>query len=259
MATKITFQDLINKQGLTTTLEELAKKYVKQETGKQLIETTKVAKLDGIEENAQVNKVESVSFNGVDATITGKKAAITADVVSSTELDEKVGDLNYIKESDISGTYATKTEVTSGLSNKLDSSVASTTYATKEEVKAYIEAGLIYMGEVETEADLTAKEATAKKGHFYNVKSDDINRVWNGETWDKMAPIVDISGKADTATVNTELAKKANTEDVARDYALKTELPSDYLTDEDLAEYYKNGDITITVCSDDAIRALFTE
>lgn len=258
MATqKINLSDLLNKQGLTTTLEELAKKYVAKETGKQLIETTKVEKLDGIEENAQVNKIETVNFNGTEAVISGKKATLTVDVVSSDDLDEKVGELDYIKEEDISGTYATKTELTNGLGNKLDSSTAATTYATKEEMKSYTESGLRYMGQVAKESDLTAKESGAKKGDFYDVQEDDINRVWNGESWDKMAPKVDISGKADTTTVNEELAKKANTTDIERDYAKKSELPSDYLTDEDLANYYKNGDITISICSDEDIRALF--
>ena len=46
--------------------------------GKDLIETSKITKLDGIEAGAQANVIEKISVNGVDVTIDkNKKAAIS--------------------------------------------------------------------------------------------------------------------------------------------------------------------------------------
>lgn len=72
--------------------------------------TTEKTKLGGIEEGAQVNKIEAISVNGVDATIEGKKATVTipeatkttSGVMSAADKSKLEGiaagaEVNYIK------------------------------------------------------------------------------------------------------------------------------------------------------------------
>lgn len=231
-------------------------KKVTAETGKQLIETTKVTKLDGIEEGAQVNEITEANL---ESKVTGKGFAKSSEIPTDYLTDEDLTD--YAKTTDIPSLdgYAKSTDIPD-VSGKLDSSVAESTYATKTEnglkqdksslgtdvaglgfikedalsglakstdipdvsgkvdrtelnnyvTKAENESAMHYCGEVQSESDLTAKEATAKQGDFYNVKDDDINRMWNGTTWDKMAPKVDISGKAD----RTDLPEALSTQEI---------------------------------------------
>ena len=61
--------------------------YVKKETGKSLIESTKITKLDGIAEGAQVNVIESIKVNGVAQTITSKAVDIAVPVADDTSIE----------------------------------------------------------------------------------------------------------------------------------------------------------------------------
>lgn len=60
---------------------------VKKETGKSLIADTKITKLDGIAEGAQVNVLESVKVNGVAQTITNKAVDIAVPVADNASIE----------------------------------------------------------------------------------------------------------------------------------------------------------------------------
>ena len=54
--------------------------------GKDLIETSKIQKLDGIEAGAQANVIEKISVNGVDVSIDENKRAIISDLATASNL-----------------------------------------------------------------------------------------------------------------------------------------------------------------------------
>ena len=54
--------------------------------GKDLIETSKIAKLDKIEAGAQANVIEKISVNGVDVSIDENKRAIISGLATSSDL-----------------------------------------------------------------------------------------------------------------------------------------------------------------------------
>ena len=54
--------------------------------GKDLIDTTKITKLDGIEAGAQANVIEKISVNGVDVTIDENKKAAIDGLATSSDL-----------------------------------------------------------------------------------------------------------------------------------------------------------------------------
>ena len=55
--------------------------------GKELIDTTKIQKLDKIEAGAQANVIEKISVNGVDVTIDGNKKAIISGLATDSDLN----------------------------------------------------------------------------------------------------------------------------------------------------------------------------
>ena len=65
--------------------------------GKDLIDTTKITKLDGIEAGAQANVIEKISVNGVDVTIDGNKRAIISDLATTSELSLLQGKVSTIE------------------------------------------------------------------------------------------------------------------------------------------------------------------
>ena len=65
--------------------------------GKDLIETSKITKLDGIEAGAQANVIEKISVNGVDVTIDENKRAIISDLATSSELSSLQGRVTEIE------------------------------------------------------------------------------------------------------------------------------------------------------------------
>ena len=54
--------------------------------GKDLIETSKIQKLDGIEAGAQVNVIEKISVNGVDVSVDENKKAIISGLATTSDL-----------------------------------------------------------------------------------------------------------------------------------------------------------------------------
>ena len=64
---------------------------------KDLIETSKITKLDGIEAGAQANVIEKISVNGVDVTIDKTKKAIISGLATTSELSSLQGRVSAIE------------------------------------------------------------------------------------------------------------------------------------------------------------------
>lgn len=62
---------------------------VKKETGKSLIADTKITKLDGIAEGAQVNVIEKITVNGEEQTATSKTIALESYKGDGTSIENK--------------------------------------------------------------------------------------------------------------------------------------------------------------------------
>ena len=65
--------------------------------GKDLIETSKIQKLDGIEAGAQANVIEKISVNGVDVTIGENKKAEISGLATTSDLGLLQGRVSTIE------------------------------------------------------------------------------------------------------------------------------------------------------------------
>lgn len=65
--------------------------------GKDLIETSKITKLDGIEAGAQANVIEKISVNGADVTIDETKKAIISGLATDSDLGILQGRVSTIE------------------------------------------------------------------------------------------------------------------------------------------------------------------
>lgn len=65
--------------------------------GKDLIETSKIQKLDKIEAGAQVNVIEKISVNGADVTIDENKKAIISGLATDSDLNLLQGRVSTIE------------------------------------------------------------------------------------------------------------------------------------------------------------------
>ena len=65
--------------------------------GKDLIETEKITKLDGIEAGAQANVIEKISVNGVDVTIGENKKAEISGLATTSDLGLLQGRVSTIE------------------------------------------------------------------------------------------------------------------------------------------------------------------
>ena len=70
---------------------------VKKETGKSLIADTKITKLDGIEENAQVNVIEKITVNGTEQTPTKKTIALESYKGDGTSIENNTNHTLSVK------------------------------------------------------------------------------------------------------------------------------------------------------------------
>ena len=163
----------------------------------------------------------------------------------------------------ITTTYATKTEVTSGLAQKADSTTLSNyaalvgaaftgavtvqepTAASNPATKSYVDSAVSsvykYKGSVANQSALPSSNQTV--GDVYNVEDTGDNFAWDGSKWDKLAGTVDLStyltiaNASSTYATKTELSAKVDTATYNADkatFALKTEIPSlaPYMTTE---------------------------
>lgn len=99
---------------------------------------------------------------------------------------------------------------TSDLTNDSD-------YQTGTQVQSAITTALSsvmhYKGSVATYDDLPTTDLTV--GDVYNVIDTGANYAWNGSGWDELSGIVDLSAYYTSAQVDTLLAAKANSSDLA--------------------------------------------
>ena len=65
--------------------------------GKELIDTTKIQKLDGIEAGAQVNVIEKISVNGVDVSVDENKKVAIDGLATTSELSLLQGRVSTIE------------------------------------------------------------------------------------------------------------------------------------------------------------------
>ena len=65
--------------------------------GKDLIDTAKIQKLDGIEAGAQANVIEKISVNGVDVSIDENKRAIISGLATDSDLNLLQGRVSTIE------------------------------------------------------------------------------------------------------------------------------------------------------------------
>ena len=65
--------------------------------GKDLIETSKIQKLDGIDAGAQINVIEKISVNGADVTIDENKKAIISGLATDSDLNLLQGRVSTIE------------------------------------------------------------------------------------------------------------------------------------------------------------------
>ena len=65
--------------------------------GKDLIETSKIQKLDGIEAGAQANVIEKISVNGVDVSVDENKKAAISGLATTSELSLLQGRVSTIE------------------------------------------------------------------------------------------------------------------------------------------------------------------
>lgn len=201
----------VTSSGLTSTLADYLKttvadaKYVAKVAGKGLstndYTTTEKNKLSGIAAGAQVNVIESVSLNGVDATITSKKAALTLDLsgyATTAQLANKVDkvsgkqlsteDYTTAEKSKLAG-IETGAEVNIIESIKLNGSTASIAgkvatltldlsgYALKSDISGVLR----YKGNKDTIAQLPSSGNT--QGDVWFVTEEDSEWAWNGSEW----------------------------------------------------------------------------
>lgn len=162
-------------------------KKVDAEDGKSLIETTKIEKLDGIEDGAQKNNITKVQVNGSDQTI-GEDGTLNIDVEGKLTTD------GFVKND--------------ALESTLEGYVKEEGF--DEKVKGVVGPALTYQGAVENFEALPQELTEVDKGKFYDVQNTGANYAWNGTEWDKLSENIDISGKAD----KTELPEALSQEEI---------------------------------------------
>ena len=143
-----------------TTHQDISGK-VDKETGKGLSTNdytdAEKSKLNGIEAGAQVNIIEEVQLGGSALTVTNKSVNITTDL---SQFNNGTSD------------FQSGSQVDAKISQALTSAV-------------------IYKGSVATVADLPT--TGNRNGDMYDVQADDINRIWNGTSWDQYSPTIIIN------------------------------------------------------------------
>lgn len=162
------------------------------------------------------NVTGNVTGNSSTATKATQDASgnvITTTYATKTEVNKKLDANTYTTDK---ATFALKTELTPLMPKAGGAFTGAVTVqaptadmhpATKKYVDAAVSAVYKYKGSVSTEAELPEDSQTI--GDVYNVEDTGMNVAWDGTKWDKLGSVVDLSGYATTASVNSQLAKKA--------------------------------------------------
>lgn len=243
----------VGQEGLKEIKTRLDKK-VNSEPGKQLstndFDAEAKTKLDGIEEQAQKNKINQVKMNGQEVT-PDESGAVDLKVEDLIE-----GDLTgYLKTEDAARDYQSKED----MSNYYDKTAADAEFLNESEVETLInqQVGKVYRpkGSVANFEALPSDEA--QEGDVYNVLDTGANYARTAEgTWDKLSETVDLKdydtaevtatkyygkSEADEKFIDSEELTAA-TKDFIKQDGLETTL-ADYVKGDTLSQDYydKNG------------------
>ena len=218
-----------------------AKTYTDTEIGKIQIPT-----LNGYATEAWVEQqgyaTEGYADSEAAGALTDAKAYTDAKVGNlgtSTDVVSYIGAQGYLTSTDVSG-------------------LATTTYVDTQDAATLNSAKTYAESEADAAQAAAATDATTKAGQaLTEAKAYTDTKVGNlGTSTDVVSYVgaqgylkaADVSGKADTSYVNAELAKKANTADLAAvatsgSYTDLTNVPTDLVTDADIADMATKTDI----------------
>lgn len=169
--------------------------YVEKETGKGLstndYTTAEKSKLAGIENNAEVNKISTITVNGATQTPVQKNISLTIPVKTS----DLTNDSGYI------------TQAVVTLTNFYD----------KSEVDAMVSSAIKYKGSVATKSALPSNPSN---GDLYYVEDEGVSYVWSSadSKWNKQSGEIDLSPyltktEASSTYVAQETGKGLSTND----------------------------------------------
>lgn len=206
---------IIRLSNLSTFLTKLKGLFVTKESGKGLstndYTTTEKSKLAGIAAGANNYALPTASDTVLGGVKVGSNLTISNGVLSAVQ--GTVDLTPYAKKTDLSG-YAT----TSALSSYAKSADIASTYAKKSDISTVFN----YKGSVDTYADLPTTGVAI--GDVYNVTAADAtnnikagdNVAWNGNAWDNLSGVVDLTAYAKSSDVASAYMAKA-------DYPVATE------------------------------------
>lgn len=199
---------LVRLSNLKTFLASLKRLFVTQESGKGLSSndytTTEKTKLAGIATGANNYTLPTTSGTVLGGIKVGSNLTISNGVLSAVQ--GKVDLSPYAKTTDIASTYAK----TADLSPYAKTADIASTYAKKADISTAFR----YRGSVDTYSALPTNGVAV--GDVYNVvaadASHDINAgdnvAWNGNGWDNLSGVVDLSAYLKgTDAANTYMAK----------------------------------------------------
>lgn len=151
--------------------------------------------LEDVEAGAQVNKIESIIYDGSALPITNKSVT-----VPKTDISGKADKATTLAGYGITDAY-TKTATDTAISTAVSPKANSADVYTKSEIDGKLSGAMHFKGSVAT---VSALPSTGKvQGDMYNVLSTGANYAWDGSTWDKLSENIDLSGLVpNTRTVN---------------------------------------------------------
>ena len=191
-----TTDKIIRLSNLKTFLTSLKGLFVAQESGKGLssndFTTAEKSKLAGIATGANAYSLPTASSTVLGGVKIGNNLTISNGIISAVQ--GKVDLTPYAKTADIASTYAKKTDIATAFR---------------------------YRGSVDTYAALPTNGVAV--GDVYNVVNAGDNVAWNGNGWDNLSGVVDLSAYLKGT-------------DAANTYMAKTDYPT--ATDEDITALF---------------------
>lgn len=129
--------------------------------------------------DANGGKIDTISVNGTQQTITNKNVDITV----PTKVSDLTNDSNFQTDTQVASTVSTSL-ANSGNPYQTQTDVASA-------ISQAVTSAYIYKGSVATIQDLPATGQTT--GDVYDVQATGVNYAWNGTVWDALGSYVDTS------------------------------------------------------------------
>lgn len=215
---------IIRLSNLSTFLTKLKSLFVTKESGKGLstndYTSAEKNKLAGIASGANNYSLPTASANTLGGVKIGANLTITNGVLSANQ--GNVDLTPYAKKTDLSG-YATTSALasyakTTDLASYAKTADIASTYAKKSDISTVFN----YKGSVDTYSALPTTGVAI--GDVYNVTAADAtnnikagdNVAWNGNAWDNLSGVVDLTAYAKSSDVASAYMAKA-------DYPVATE------------------------------------